>query len=72
MKKSKATILLGGTGQTAIKQAAEAIGISYQAYNQWPEELSDRLRDRVQAAIARKVLPVEMLGDMPESDAADK
>lgn len=53
MLKTKAIELLGGT----IPAAAEAIGISYQAVNQWPETLPDRIADRVYAALARKTLP---------------
>lgn len=53
MLKTKAIELLGGT----IPAAAEAIGISYQAVNQWPETLPDRIADRVYAALARKKLP---------------
>lgn len=50
MTKTEATALLGGS----ISTAADAIGITVQAYFQWPEELSDKLRDRVQAALWRK------------------
>lgn len=49
MKKSTAIKLLGGS-RTA---AAEAIGISYQAVTQWPEDLPQRIEDRVYAAFAR-------------------
>lgn len=58
MKKSDATDLLGGTPTAA----AEAIKITYQAYSQWPEDLPPRLSDRVQAAIARRLLPAAALG----------
>jgi len=58
MEKSKATALLGGTPSAA----AEAIGISPQAYSQWPALLPKRLVDRVIAAIARKHLPASLLG----------
>ena len=50
MNKHKAIELLGGT--TAA--AAEAIGISYQAVNKWPDELPPRIEDRVIAAITRQ------------------
>lgn len=53
MFKTKAIELLGGS----IAAAADAIGISYQAVNQWPDELPPRIADRVYAAIARKELP---------------
>lgn len=59
MKKSDATRLLGGT--TAA--AAQAMGITPQAYYQWPEDLPPRLQDRVVAAIARKLLPAALLGE---------
>lgn len=58
MEKSKATELLGGTRAAA----AEAIGISPQAYSQWPDLLPKRLEDRVVAAIARRHLPPAMIG----------
>lgn len=58
MHKSKAIELLGGS----IATAAEAVGISYQAVNQWPDDLPDRISDRVLAVIARKHLPSELIG----------
>lgn len=68
MKKTDAITLLGGTPTSA----ADAIGISYQAFSQWPDVLPRRLRDRVQAAIARKHLSPEVLGenldDQPQRD----
>ena len=59
MLKSKAIELLGGT----IVAAAEVIGVSYQAINQWPEELPKRIADRVLAALARQHLPASLIGD---------
>lgn len=53
MLKSKAIELLGGT--TAA--AADAVGISYQAVDKWPEELPPRIADRVLAAVARQRFP---------------
>lgn len=50
MRKSEAIELLGGS----IAAAAEAVGVTYQAVDKWPEELSDRVSDRVQAALWRK------------------
>jgi molybdenum-dependent DNA-binding transcriptional regulator ModE len=50
MFKQKAIELLGGS----ITAAAEAIGITYQAVNKWPEQLPPRIEDRVMAAISRK------------------
>ena len=49
MKKAEAIEALGGS----IAAAAEAINVSYQAVNQWPEELPPRIADRVQAALWR-------------------
>lgn len=42
--------------------AAEAIGVSYQAVEKWPDPLPRRIEDRVVAAVARKHLPPELLG----------
>lgn len=50
MKKVEAIELLGGS----IAAAAEAVGVSYQAVNQWPENLTRRISDRIQAALYRK------------------
>jgi hypothetical protein len=50
MRKDKAIELLGGT----VALAAEAIGISYQAVDKWPDELPRRIEDRVLAAIYRQ------------------
>ncbi len=52
MHKSKAIELLGGN----TTAAAKAIGISYQAVNQWPDDLPPRIADRVDAAVARSSL----------------
>lgn len=59
MKKSEAIKLLGGTPTTA----AAAVGITVSAVSQWPDELPQRIVDRVLAALARRHLPPEMLGD---------
>lgn len=58
MLKTKAIELLGGS----ITAAADAIGVTYQAVDKWPDELPARLVDRVQAALARKHLPPELIG----------
>lgn len=52
MRKREAIDLLGGSA-TAV---ALAIGITPQAVSQWPddEDLSDAIRDRVQAALWRR------------------
>lgn len=49
MNKAEAIQQLGGS----IPAAAKAIGVSYQAVNQWPEVLPSRIVDRVQAALWR-------------------
>lgn len=49
MEKAIAIEQLGGS----IAAAAEAIGVSYQAVNQWPDTLPPRISDRVQAALWR-------------------
>jgi len=49
MLKAQAIALLGGT----VSSAAAAIGVTPQAISGWPEELTDALRDRVQAALYR-------------------
>ena len=59
MDKQKAIQLLGGT--TAA--AAEAIGVTYQAVDKWPDVLPARIADRVLAAQARKHLPPALLGE---------
>ena len=66
MLKSKAIELLGGT----ITAAADAIGITYQGVEKWPDELPDRIADRVVAAIARKHLPAELIGGEAPTEAA--
>ena len=46
-----------------LSGCAEEIGITVQAISDWPEELSTKLRDRVQAAIARRHMPDFMIGE---------
>ena len=53
MNKQTAINLLGGTPT----KAARAIGITSQAVQRWPDELTDKIRDRVEAALARQKLP---------------
>jgi len=64
MLKSKAIELLGGT--TAA--AADAVGISYQAVDKWPDVLPPRIADRVLAALARKRFP-DLVDTSPEPEA---
>lgn len=59
MLKTKAIELLGGS----IAAAADAVGVSYQAVNQWPDELPARIADRVLAVLARRHLPKELIGE---------
>jgi transcriptional repressor of cell division inhibition gene dicB len=49
MNKTEAIHQLGGS----IAAAAKAIGVTYQAVNQWPEVLPRRIVDRVEAALWR-------------------
>lgn len=49
MLKQQAIALLGGS----VTTAATAIGVSYQAVDKWPEVLTAKLVDRVQAALWR-------------------
>ena len=49
MNKQQAIDMLGGKPS----KAAKAIGITPQAVNGWPEELSDRIRDRVELAFIK-------------------
>ena len=58
MLKTQAIELLGGS----ITAAAKAIGISYHAVHQWPDELPPRIADRVYAVWGKK--------NMPEPDSA--
>lgn len=58
MRKSTALERLGGTPSSAAKE----IGITPQAVSGWPDELPPAITDRVVAAIARRLLPPEVLG----------
>ena len=49
MEKARAIELLGGT----VAAAADAVGVSYQAVDKWPDPLPPRIADRVQAALWR-------------------
>lgn len=49
MDKNEAIRLLGGSPSTA----AQAVGVTVQAVQQWPEQLPARIADRVQAALWR-------------------
>lgn len=49
MKKSEAIQMLGGTTTATAKN----IGVSYQAVDKWPDDLTQRIEDRVVAAVVR-------------------
>lgn len=68
MKKTLALELLGGT----VAKAADAICISSSALSQWPDELPNRLIDRVIAACTRRNIPVpdEVLHATPTKETA--
>lgn len=52
MNKAQAIELLGG-----IHEAAKAVRVTYQAVKKWPDPLSERIQDRVTAALLRKAAP---------------
>lgn len=60
MRKEQAFALLGTTRPTEV---ARLIGITPQAVNDWPDELSAAVADRVLAVLARRHLPPELLGE---------
>ena len=62
MQKIEAIQMLGKTAS----EAAAAIGITPQALGQWPDELPQRLVDRVQAALWRRTH-----GEQPEQLQAE-
>jgi hypothetical protein len=51
--KSKAIEILGGS----VAAAAEAMGVSYQAVDKWPDELPARIAERVLGVVAKKRYP---------------
>lgn len=53
MKKEHAIELLGGS----VSAAASAMGITYQAVDKWPENLPQRIADRVLGVWVRKEQP---------------
>lgn len=67
MHKSKAIELLGGT----VAAAAEAVGVSYQAVDKWPDDLPPRISDRVLAVQARKHLAPELIGNTELATSAE-
>jgi hypothetical protein len=65
MLKSKAIALLGGTSTAA----AQAIGITPQAVNDWPDKLPPRIEDRVLAALYRREQELRKLAAQPVKSA---
>jgi hypothetical protein len=67
MDKFKAIELLGGS----VAAASDAIGVTYQAVDKWPDVLPARIVDRVIAALVRqgKPVPPELTAE-PEAKAA--
>jgi hypothetical protein len=63
MRKARAIELLGGSAAAA----ADAIGITYQAVDKWPDPLPARIADRVLAALARKHLPAHLIGEQTDA-----
>jgi hypothetical protein len=53
MLKSQAIQALGGT----TSAAARAVGVTPQAVDNWPDDLTRRIEDRVIAALCRQQLP---------------
>jgi hypothetical protein len=50
MKKATAIKLLGGN----VTSAAKEVRVTYHAVYKWPDDLTPRIVDRVEAALARK------------------
>jgi molybdenum-dependent DNA-binding transcriptional regulator ModE len=50
MQKQKAIQLLGGS----VAEAARTLGLTYQAVAKWPDDLSERLSDRVEGFLLRQ------------------
>jgi hypothetical protein len=61
MLKSEAIKRLGGT----TTAAAQAIGITPQAVNDWPDKLPPRIEDRVLAALYRREQELRKLAAQP-------
>lgn len=68
MRKERAIELLGGS----YTAAAEAVGISATAVWKWPDELTERITDRVIAALVRagRPVPKDLLAEAGEKAAA--
>ena len=68
MRKNKAIKLLGGS----VASAAQAIGVTYQAVDKWPDVLPQRIADRVQAALWRMANGVPHPPQAPGNDPVSK
>lgn len=68
MQKSEAIELLGGT----VTAAAQALGISYQAVDKWPEELPDRIAQRVLGVVALQRYGDKLLPELKKRKDAPK
>lgn len=62
MHKSKAIEILGGS----VSAAAEAMGVTYQAVDKWPDFLPDRIAERVLGVVAKKRYP-ELAAELAEA-----
>lgn len=67
MKKIEAIAQLGGS----IAEAARAVGVSYHAVRQWPDVLPQRIADRVQAALWRRLNSQALQATAAESNAQE-
>jgi hypothetical protein len=67
MDKQHALKLLGGS----VTSAAVACGVTTSAVSQWPDELPRNIEDRVLAALARKHLPPELIGEKEAETVRD-
>jgi hypothetical protein len=69
MHKLKAIEILGGT----VSAAAEAMGVSYQAIDKWPDDLPPRIAERVLGVIAKKRYPeLAEEASLPPASQADE
>lgn len=65
MKKLQAIEMLGGT----VSAAASAMGVTYQAVDKWPDELPQRIADRVLGVWVRKQAPDVVAKAVPDLPA---
>lgn len=67
MRKATARRLLGPTNV----EVARACRVTPAAVSQWPAVLPQRIEDRVMAALARKLLPAEVLLQIADDDLVE-